>query len=215
MKRRTVQWRPQEEWTHNRWATQTLNRPHPSALITVHESHGTGPIKPHYLDRENMREQDHWSIRGGGWRDGYHLLSADWSSWGGWHFWRSSEAWRWHRFVTRQLLCVHLTSVLAQISAHWPFSKWTSTLTGPDALFLISTRRLLIVDWDEVPFSMVPCEKLCRWKWCSNSMNCVSGGETWLRCRDKRTPVRDDYPDWQTLAFHAHYLNSLFLTATC
>lgn len=135
MKRRTVQWRPQEEWTHNRWATQTLNRPHPSALITVHESHGTGPIKPHYLDRENMREQDHWSIRGGGWRDGYHLLSAGWSSWGGWHFWRSSEAWRWHRFVTRQPLCVHLTSVLAQISAHWPFSKWTSTLTEPDALF--------------------------------------------------------------------------------
>ncbi len=86
---------PQEERTHNRWATRTLNRPHPSALITVNESHGTRPIKPHYLDRENMREQDHWSIKGGGRRDGYH-------SWGGWHFWRSSDVWRWHRFVIRQ-----------------------------------------------------------------------------------------------------------------
>lgn len=66
MKRRTVQWWPQEEWTHNRWATLTLNRPHPSALITVEESHGTRPIKPRYLDRENTREQDHWSVRGGG-----------------------------------------------------------------------------------------------------------------------------------------------------
>jgi len=58
MKRRTVQWWPQEEWTHNRWATLTLNRPRPSALITVEESHGTRPIKPHYLDRENMRVKE-------------------------------------------------------------------------------------------------------------------------------------------------------------
>lgn len=37
-----------------------------SALITADESHGTRPIKPHYLDRENMREQDHWSVKGRG-----------------------------------------------------------------------------------------------------------------------------------------------------
>lgn len=141
MKRTTVQWWPQEQWTHNRWATRTLRRPRPSALITVDESHGTRPIKPHYLDRENMREQDHWSVKGGGRRDGYHLLSAGWSSWGVWHFWRSSEVWRWHRFVIRQLLCVHLMSGLAKISAHRPFPKWTSTLTGPDALSLISTTK--------------------------------------------------------------------------
>lgn len=60
------QGRPQVEWTLNRWATKVWTKPHPSALITVDESHVAWPIKPHYLDRENMREQKHWFVKGGG-----------------------------------------------------------------------------------------------------------------------------------------------------
>lgn len=121
MKTGTVRFWPQVEWTHNRWATKVSHKPHPSALITVDESHVTWPITPHYLDRAEPL-----ICKRRGRRDSYHLLSAGRSSWGGWHFWRSSEARRWLCFVVWQLHCVQLMSIF-QINVDFRLAFQIST----------------------------------------------------------------------------------------
>lgn len=190
MKRRTVQWWPQEEWTHNRWATQTLNRPHPSALITVHESHGTRPIKPHYIDRENMREQDHWSIRGGGVER-----------------WLSSLV-CWLIFLGRLTFLEVLRSLEVTPLCHKTAALCPSDVgLGPNLSSLTIFQMNIDLNWARRPFPDINQKTFnCRLRWSSFQLGamrealqmkvmfklCVSGGETWLRCRDKRTPVHDD-----------------------